>query len=126
MDYKTGDPPSEAEVESGAAPQLVLEAVMAEHGAFGAELQGRVTELGFWKLSGRAGNGEDKSLFKKSPDRLLAAIATAAARIAPLLQKFGNPATPYLATPHPARAPYRDPYHGVSRRGEWGGEISEK
>jgi ATP-dependent helicase/nuclease subunit B len=122
MDYKTGTPPSENAVASGAAPQLPLEAVMAQEGIFGKELQGPVTELRFWKLSGRSSNGADKPMFADKPERLRAAIGNAATQLPALLQKFGKENTPYLATPHPGRKTYRDPYHGVSRRGEWGGE----
>jgi ATP-dependent helicase/nuclease subunit B len=122
MDYKTGAPPSEKAVESGAAPQLPLEAVMAEAGVFGLELQGSVTELGFWKLSGRNANGEDKPLFSKDPAKLRQVIETAAEQLPVLFDKFSRETTPYLATPHPSRSTYDDPYHGVSRRGEWGGE----
>ncbi len=122
MDYKTGTPPSEAAIESGAAPQLPLEAVMAQTGAFGTELQGPVTELRFWKLSGRSSNGADKPIFAKDPEKLREAIANAEIRLPALLQKFARETTPYLATPHPGRKTYSDPYQGVSRSGEWGGE----
>jgi len=122
MDYKTGTPPSEAAIESGAAPQLPLEAVMAETGAFGLELQGFVTELRFWKLSGRNSNGADKPIFANDPEKLREAIANAATRLPVLLQKFAKETTPYLSTPHPGRRTYDDPYQGVSRSGEWGGE----
>ncbi len=125
MDYKTGTPPNEKRVESGAAPQLPLEAVMAQSGAFGEALQGPVTELGFWKLSGRNTNGEDKPLFADDPAKLREVIATAAENLPALFQKFAGETTPYLATPHPSRSTYDDPYHGVSRRGEWGGEGSD-
>jgi ATP-dependent helicase/nuclease subunit B len=125
MDYKTGAPPDEKKVESGAAPQLPLEAVMAQAGAFGAALQGPVTELGFWKLSGRNTNGEDRPLFAKDPARLRQVIDTAAEKLPALFQKFALETTPYLARPHPSRSTYDDPYHGVSRRGEWGGEGSD-
>ena len=125
MDYKTGAPPDEKKVESGAAPQLPLEAVMAQAGAFGAALQGPVTELGFWKLSGRNTNGEDRPLFAKDPARLRQVIDTAAEKLPALFQKFARETTPYLARPHPSRSTYDDPYHGVSRRGEWGGEGSD-
>jgi ATP-dependent helicase/nuclease subunit B len=123
MDYKTGNPPSEAKVVSGAAPQLPLEAIMAQEGAFGEELSGPVTELGFWRLSGRNNNGEDKPLFAGKPDQLQTAIGIAQAMLPGLLRKFADAATPYLATPHPGRSTYHDPYHGVSRRGEWGREA---
>ena len=41
LDYKTGTPPSQKDVDAGLAPQLLLEAAMAEAGAFGADLPGR-------------------------------------------------------------------------------------
>ncbi len=122
MDYKTGEPPAPQAIESGAAPQLPLEAVMAQAGAFGPGLQGPVTELGFWKLSGRNVSGEDKPIFPSEPAKLQDIIHNAAAQLPPLLQKFDKDATPYLATPHPGRSTYHDAYRGVSRRGEWGGE----
>ena len=115
MDYKTGNPPSPKQIEYGSAPQLPLEAVMAEAGAFGQAFQGPVTELGFWKLSGRNKNGEDKPI-------ALEAIAEAATKTPALFAKFSLESTPYLAAPHPERSPYDDPYKGISRRGEWGGE----
>ena len=45
LDYKTGRVPKQGEVEDGRAPQLPLEAAMAEAGAF-ADLHGTVDELG--------------------------------------------------------------------------------
>jgi ATP-dependent helicase/nuclease subunit B len=122
MDYKTGTPPTAKQVAAGNAPQLPLEAVMAEAGAFGPEFFGPVTELGFWKLSGRHNKGEDKPLFSGKPSELRAAIDDAAANLPRIFAKFANPVTPYLATPHPDRSTYEDIYKGISRRGEWGGE----
>jgi ATP-dependent helicase/nuclease subunit B len=122
MDYKTGSPPSNTAVASGNAPQLPLEAVMAEAGAFGPEFQGEVTELAFWKLSGRHLKGENKSLFLGKPADLRAAIDAAADNLPKLFAKFADPGTSYLATPHPSRSTYEDTYKGISRRGEWGGE----
>jgi ATP-dependent helicase/nuclease subunit B len=97
---------------------------MAQQGAFGPELRGEVTELNFWKLSGRSSKGEDRPIFPADPVKVQAIIATAAERLPLLLQKFGKETTPYLAKPHPGRGTYHDKYHGVSRRGEWGGEES--
>jgi ATP-dependent helicase/nuclease subunit B len=125
MDYKTGTPPNEKAVESGAAPQLPLEAVMVEAGVFGAALQGPVTELGFWKLSGRNNNGEERRIFADDPAKLQAIIDLAAARLPALFNKFSSASTPYLATPHPSRSTYDDPYHGISRRGEWGEDSTD-
>ena len=41
LDYKTGTPPSQKEVDAGLAPQLLLEAAMAEAGAFGEASRGQ-------------------------------------------------------------------------------------
>jgi ATP-dependent helicase/nuclease subunit B len=122
MDYKTGNPPSPKQVEYGSAPQLPLEAVMAEAGAFGADLQGEVTELAFWKLSGRHVKGEDKPLFAGRPEQLRGVIDGAAANLPKLFARYADAATPFLASPHPGRSTYEDVYKGMSRRGEWGGD----
>jgi len=125
MDYKTGAPPKQKDVESGTAPQLPLEAVMAEAGAFGPDFCAPVTELAFWKLSGRHQKGEDLELFKDKPEELRAAIELAAKNLPILVAKFANPATPYLAKPHPSRGTYKDVYAGISRAGEWGGASND-
>ncbi len=121
MDYKTGNPPKPKDVANGSAPQLPLEAVMAEAGAFGPEFAARVTELAFWKLSGRHVKGEDKPIFP-DPEDLRAAIDRAAEELPALFNKFADPRTPYLAAPHPDRSTYEDVYKGISRRGEWAGQ----
>jgi ATP-dependent helicase/nuclease subunit B len=121
MDYKTGSPPSPDQVRYGSAPQLPLEAVMAEAGAFGPEYAAPVTELAFWRLSGRHQPGEDKPLFDKKPDELRDVIDQAAQTLPTLFARFADPTTPYLAKPHPSRQTYEDTYAGISRSGEWGG-----
>ena len=45
LDYKTGTPPSQKEVDAGLAPQLLLEAAMAAAGAFGEGIAGAAEEL---------------------------------------------------------------------------------
>ncbi len=120
-DYKTGTPPDKKQVEAGTAPQLPLEAVMAESGAFGPSFHAPVTELAFWKLSGRHLEGEEKPLFADDAAKLRAIIDEAAKNLPVLVAKFANPATPYLARPHPGRKLYKDVYAGISRTGEWGG-----
>ncbi len=120
MDYKTGAPPSAKQVEAGSAPQLPLEAVMAQAGAFGINFQSKVAELAFWQLSGRHLAGNEKPIFPKS-DSLQHVIEAASSQLPLLFEKFARSETPYLAAPHPDRSTYDDPYLGISRRHEWGG-----
>ena len=64
LDYKTGTPPSQKEVDAGLAPQLLLEAAMAEAGAFGEAIAGAAEELTYWHLTGGFHAGELRTLFK--------------------------------------------------------------
>ncbi len=126
LDYKTGTPPSAKAVEAGSAPQLPLEAVMAEYGAFGPDFTNPVTELAFLKLSGRHEPGEERALFTRKPGTLRHVIDQAAAALPEIFQKFARAETPYLAAPHPGRANKFDPYSGISRRAEWAGEAEDE
>jgi ATP-dependent helicase/nuclease subunit B len=126
LDYKTTSPPNAKQVEAGSAPQLPLEAVMAEFGAFGPDFTNPVTELAFLKLSGRHEPGEERALFTRKPGTLRQVIDQAAAALPEIFQKFAHAETPYLAAPHPGRANKFDPYGGISRRAEWAGEAEDE
>ena len=119
IDYKTGTIPSTEQVRSGTAPQLPLEAIMAEAGAFGPEFTGNVAELAYIKLSGRGEAGEDKPLFTKKLEELRDVLKSAAIALPALLLKFAQGDRPYLATPHPGRENPYDAFAGISRRAEW-------
>ena len=117
-DYKTGTVPNQKQVETGTAPQLALEAVMAERGAFGPEFQGTAAELLYLKISGRHEPGQINEI---RPDKIPALIARAAAALPATFARFSDPATAYLARPHPDRTPAFSPYAGISRQAEWEG-----
>jgi ATP-dependent helicase/nuclease subunit B len=119
IDFKTGTPPSDRDVQSGSAPQLPLEAAMAEAGGFGAEFAQNVCELAYWKLSGGATEGTTRRLFADDREQLRAIIDQARREIPLILRRFADPATPYRDRPHPGRNPYDQPYAGISRRAEW-------
>jgi len=118
IDYKTGTVPNAKSVKNGAAPQLPLEAVMAEAGAFGEEFRATVAELAYFKLSGRAEAGDETRPFKTDAD-IADAVAQAGAALPKLFAKFARAETPYLARPHPSRPNQYDAYAGISRRAEW-------
>ena len=125
IDYKTGTVPSAAAVEAGIAPQLPLEAVMAEAGMFGEEFFAAVTELAYMRLSGRADAGEETRLFKSKPEKLRAAVERAGAALQDLFDRFADERTAYLAAPHPSRVNIYDAFAGISRRAEWAGEDQD-
>jgi ATP-dependent helicase/nuclease subunit B len=119
LDYKTGAPPSQAQVDAGFAPQLPLEAAMAEAGGFGGDLVGQVTELTYWHLTGGFIAGEARGLFKSDAARIADAVGTAAAKLRALIAAFDDPARAYLSVPHPGRAPRFSDYGQLARRAEW-------
>lgn len=115
IDYKTGAIPSKADVETGFAPQLLLEAVMARQGGFAGVPAAEVTQLGYWRLSGGDPAGEDK------PIRGDIATLTddALAGFERLVARFDDPKTPYLARPRPDKAPRYGDYDHLARVKEW-------
>jgi ATP-dependent helicase/nuclease subunit B len=119
LDYKTGAPPTQKAVDDGFAPQLPLEAAMAQAGGFGADLAGPVTELTYWHLTGGFVPGEARTLFKRDETRIAEAVALASGKLVELIASFDDPETAYLSVPHPSRAPRFSDYAQLARRAEW-------
>lgn len=113
FDFKTGTVPSAKEVENGSRPQLPLEAVMAEIGAFGPDVQGEVKELLYWRLTGTDKAGEQKQV----------PVATGSAHelFCALVEDFADPDRTYPHIPHPGRKVQRATYAQLAREGEVAG-----
>ena len=122
LDYKTGTVPSKKQVELGLAPQLPLEAAMAEAGAF-PSVSGQVTQLAYWHLTGGLVPGENVALFAKAgqslPDAVAEGVAQAAARLRERIEAFDDPTVCYLSHPDPALAPRFSDYFQLARVAEW-------
>ncbi|MCX8135243.1 MAG: PD-(D/E)XK nuclease family protein [Roseococcus sp.] len=113
VDVKTGTPPERKEVENGTAPQLPLEALIAERGGFRG-LQGMVSALEYWRLQGGMEPGERRRLdldLRATLDRAEAALVRLAGRFL-----FGD--APFLAQPHPRRRAAAE-YRHLARSAEW-------
>lgn len=119
IDYKTGTPPGMDEVRAGFAPQLTLEAAMANRGAFGLAPGTQVAEAIYVKLFAKGGGRERPLLFTR-PDAPLADISEKHfAELAALLNQFRDPTVGYPARPYPKFAARYNAYDHLARVREW-------
>src|SRR6185437_6591044 len=119
LDYKTGTPPTQKEVDAGLAPQLLLEAAMAEAGAFGAALVGTPAELTYWHLTGGFHPGESRPLFKGKAEEIAGATVRAREALCALIDAYDAAERCYLSRPYPGWAPRFSDYAQLARVAEW-------
>jgi ATP-dependent helicase/nuclease subunit B len=119
-DYKTGSAPDPKRVEELAAPQLPLEAVIAEGGGF-PELGSRtVSALTYIRATGRNEGGEDfQAGHSAAPDL----AREARTKLLRLIARYDDPAMPYEVKrrrgPAFAHAYDYDDYEQLARIQEW-------
>ncbi len=111
VDYKTGALPAKKEVELGFAPQLPLEGAILRDGSFGA-VAGTPAVLEFWRLSGGIPVGQRCPIGPADPNELIQSVLD---RVRALIERFDDPATPYLAEPAPQWAPRYSDYRHLER-----------
>jgi len=123
IDYKTGAPPTEKEVKAGFAPQLPLEAAIAQSGGFAGVPAKTVSNLAYWRLHGGEPAGQKMAL-KAEPDTL---AADAIDGLRTLVARFDLEDTPYRSRPSPTAAPKFSDYEHLARVKEWsaGGDDEE-
>jgi ATP-dependent helicase/nuclease subunit B len=125
LDYKTGRPPSQKDVDAGLAPQLLLEAAMAEAGAFGDAISGASEELTYWHLTGGFHAGELRTLFKADAAAIATAVGEARVALCALIDAYDAPGRCYLSQPQPGSAPRFSDYTQLARVAEWAAAADE-
>jgi ATP-dependent helicase/nuclease subunit B len=114
VDYKTGSVPAAKQVQTGFAPQLPLEGAILRGGGFKG-VSGSPAALEYWRLSGREPAGECFPIDAGDPGALIDRVV---ARVEALINRFDDPATPYLAVPAPLWAPRFSDYRHLERLAE--------
>jgi ATP-dependent helicase/nuclease subunit B len=123
IDYKTGAPPHKREVAAGFAPQLPLEAAIAETAGFAGVPRAPVSTLEYWRLRGGNPAGE-RITVADDPATL---TREAVEGLQKLVTAFDFEETPYESRPRPGVAPEFSDYKHLARVKEWsaGGEAEE-
>lgn len=124
IDYKTGQVPSAKAVESGRAPQLPLEALIAASGGFKGLPKADAVRLHYIRATGGTPPGEDRVL--KLGD-LAAVVATAHDGVEGLITDYDDPDMPYRALRRASFAtayPF-DEFAHLARVREWVGDETD-
>ncbi|NKC32308.1 double-strand break repair protein AddB [Falsiroseomonas selenitidurans] len=125
LDYKTGRVPGLPELQDGRAPQLPLEAALAEAGAFAGLPAAPVAALVYWKLSGGEVPGESHPMLTGA-EEVAELAALSLDRLGRLLDRFLLGDAPFAARPHPARAARGGDYDHLARFAEWADAEGEE
>jgi double-strand break repair protein AddB len=118
-DYKTGKPPVQKHVDEHYAPQLSLEAAIAEAGGFEELNKSEVGGLVYIYVSGRNEGGEEREAGKTAPALL---AEEAIKRLGRLIARYADPAMPYEVKRRRgpfSRAYNYDDYEHLARVKEW-------
>ena len=115
IDYKTGRVPSPKELKKLFAPQLLLEAAIAERGKFDKTRgPARTVHLSYWQANGLGDGGAVKAI--EDSDDLVAQMVALVSR---MIEHFANPATAYEPSLWPEFGPHFNDYEHLERVAEW-------
>jgi len=109
IDYKTGEARKPKEIEYSYAPQLPIEAIIAEKGGFDGISPAPADSLRYWQL------GRKETGIFSDADKILHNTYD---RIVELISLFDFEETPYLSKPNPKYAPKYSDYNELSRINE--------
>lgn len=110
IDYKTGRARSAKEVKTGYAPQLPLEAIIANNGGFTGLPSAKINQLMYWKLGDKIIN------IDTDIDKLL---TNTEQHLFDIITRFSDPDTGYISRPNPKHVPEYSDYEHLARVKEW-------
>ncbi len=129
IDYKTGQPPTDAQVAHGLEPQLALEAAILAEGGFDDAPAAAADALIYVRWRGGRDAGDARTLFAAGRGEPRDASARAArtraavdanwAGLMDLVALFDDPATPYLSHVRDHRLGTPGEFDRLARRKEW-------
>ena len=115
IDYKTGQPPTAPQAETGLEPQLPLEAAMIQHGSFDGVARDDVNRLTYIKLTGGRVPGVVKNLKLDVPT----VAEDAWQGLQNLIAVYDNPKKPYQSHIRPIKQGDIGDYDHLARVREW-------
>ncbi len=116
LDYKTGIPPSDKDVQLGFSPQLPLEGAIALQQGFEGISTPHIESLQFWWLKGDTKGGVIKTLSGDPHELSLKAFEG----LKRMILLFEDEKTPYPARPIPGKGLKYNDYAHLERLQEWG------
>src|SRR5690606_20680138 len=122
LDFKTGKPPTDEQVNSGLSPQLLLEAAMLMEGAFEGVPKATPTELVYWQFGG----SKPAPQIVDADGGPAAAAEKARANLRALLAKYADPGQPFYSKPRVQFLKPYDEYDLLARRKEWADELGDE
>jgi len=122
LDFKTGAPPTDKQVDSGLSPQLLLEAAMLEEGAFPGLPKRTADELIYWRFGNAQPTPRSVELESGVPEAAREALKA----LRGLLARYAAEDQAFLSKPRVLRVTLYDDYDHLARRKEWADEKADE
>ena len=125
LDYKTGEPPTPRQVQSGLAPQLTLEAAILRHGKFGDLPAGPVAQVSYVRLRGGEPPAEQMDIKFEKDTTTDDNAEHALKRLTGIAARFLVDGEPYRSLVHPMWKKQYGDYDHLARVKEWAASGGE-
>lgn len=122
LDFKTGKPPTNEQVNSGLSPQLLLETAMLMAGAIEDVPKATPTELIYWQFGGSKPAPQDVDV----EGGIVAGAEKALTSLRALLARYANPEQAFYSKPRVQFLKPYDEYDLLARRKEWADEVGDE